>query len=90
MQVLNIEGFEKRVLYNAANQLRKGDDFGTLRPIIALTVADFLMFDDDDDPADRIITRFASSRRTPSSNTPRATSSSPSSNCQNSPSTSTS
>ncbi|MFH0775087.1 MAG: Rpn family recombination-promoting nuclease/putative transposase, partial [bacterium] len=36
MQVLNVEGFEKRVLYNAAKaystQLPKGEDFTTLEP----------------------------------------------------------
>jgi len=48
MQVLNVEGFEKRVLYNAAKaysaQLPKGEDFTTLKPIIALTITDFVMF----------------------------------------------
>ena len=48
MQVLNVEGFEKRVLYNAAksysSQLKKGQDFSTLEPIIALTITDFVMF----------------------------------------------
>lgn len=49
MQVLNVEGFEKRVLYNAAKlystQLQKSADFATLEPIIALTITDFTMFD---------------------------------------------
>jgi predicted transposase/invertase (TIGR01784 family) len=50
MQVLNVEGFEKRVLYNAAklysSQLKKGNSFTTLEPIIALTITDFMMFSD--------------------------------------------
>ena len=48
MQVLNILGFEKRILYNAAKaystQLSVGDDYTLLNPIIALTITDFEMF----------------------------------------------
>ena len=48
MQVLNVEGFEKRVLYNAAKlystQLKKSEQYATLEPIIALTITDFEMF----------------------------------------------
>lgn len=48
MQVLNVEGFEKRVLYNAAKlystQLKKSGKYTTLDPIIALTITDFEMF----------------------------------------------
>jgi predicted transposase/invertase (TIGR01784 family) len=58
MQVLNVEGFEKRILYNAAKsysiQLPKGEDFTTLKPIIALTITDFVMFNEVDD----VITYF--------------------------------
>ena len=49
MQVLNVEGFEKRILYNAAKtystQLMKAEAFSTLEPIIALTITDFIMFE---------------------------------------------
>ena len=48
MQVLNILGFEKRVLYNAekaySTQSSVGDDYTLLNPIIALTITDFEMF----------------------------------------------
>lgn len=48
MQVLNVEGFEKRVLYNAtkayAMQLDKGEQYNLLNPVIALTFTDFVMF----------------------------------------------
>ncbi len=48
MQVLNVLGFEKRVLYNAAKafsiQLNVGEDYTLLNPIIALTITDFEMF----------------------------------------------
>ncbi len=58
MQVLNVEGFEKRILYNAAKaysmQLHKAEAFAGLEPIIALTVTDFVMFKD----IKKVITRF--------------------------------
>ncbi|MBD2151128.1 Rpn family recombination-promoting nuclease/putative transposase [Pseudanabaena sp. FACHB-1277] len=48
MQVLNVEGFEKRILYNAAKayagQLDAGERYMNLQPVIALTIADFEMF----------------------------------------------
>jgi predicted transposase/invertase (TIGR01784 family) len=50
MQVLNVLGFEKRVLYNAAKafsiQLGVGEDYNLLNPVIALTITDFEMFAD--------------------------------------------
>ncbi|WP_446010347.1 Rpn family recombination-promoting nuclease/putative transposase [Candidatus Electrothrix sp.] len=52
MQVLSVEGFEKRVLYNAAKlystQLKKSEKYSTLEPIIALTITDFEMFQEFD------------------------------------------
>ena len=48
MQVVNVVGFEKRVLYNAAKfyatQLNVGDSYMLLNPVIALTIVDFEMF----------------------------------------------
>jgi predicted transposase/invertase (TIGR01784 family) len=59
MQVLNILGFEKRVLYNAAKafsiQLSVGEDYTLLNPVIALTITDFEMFPE---APDRIISRY--------------------------------
>lgn len=50
MQVLNVEAFEKRILYNAAKaystQLETGDKYALLNPVIALTITDFEMFED--------------------------------------------
>lgn len=58
MQVLNVLGFEKRVLYNATKafsiQLEVGEDYTLLNPIIALTITDFEMFPG----SDRIISRY--------------------------------
>jgi predicted transposase/invertase (TIGR01784 family) len=49
MQVLNVEGFEKRILYNAAKaysiQLNRAEEYALLNPVIALTITDFQMFD---------------------------------------------
>jgi predicted transposase/invertase (TIGR01784 family) len=60
MQVLNIPGLEKRVLYNAAkeysNQLIKGQDYRLLNPVIALTLTDFVMFPELEG---QVISRFA-------------------------------
>jgi predicted transposase/invertase (TIGR01784 family) len=58
MQVLNIEGFEKRILYNAAKaysiQLKQGEDYKCPNPVIALTITDFSMFSE----FDAVISRF--------------------------------
>jgi predicted transposase/invertase (TIGR01784 family) len=66
MQVLNVLGFEKRVLYNAAKafsiQLGVGEDYTLLNPVIALTITDFEMFPSSDSlldgKAERIISRY--------------------------------
>jgi predicted transposase/invertase (TIGR01784 family) len=58
MQVLNVAGFEKRILYNAAKsysiQLKAGEDYTLLNPVIALTIVDFPMFTE----LDPVISRF--------------------------------
>ena len=52
MQVLNHDGFEKRILFNAAKnysmQLIKGENYESLNPVIALTITNFEMFEDDE------------------------------------------
>lgn len=53
MQVLSHEGFEKRILYNAAKkysaQLKRGEDYHLLNPVIALTITDFSLFSEQAD-----------------------------------------
>ena len=58
MQVLNVEGFEKRVLYNAAkaysSQLKKSKkkkerNYRALNPVVALTITNFVMFPEHDE-----------------------------------------
>ena len=58
MQVLNVLGFEKRVLYNAAKafsiQLNVGGDYTLLNSVIALTITDFEMFPE----SPKVISRY--------------------------------
>ena len=58
MQILNVEEFEKRVIYNLAkaygNQLDSGQGYMMLQPFIALTITDFVLFEQ----TDKIITKF--------------------------------
>jgi predicted transposase/invertase (TIGR01784 family) len=64
MQVLNVEGFEKRILYNAAKtystQLHQGEGYLLLNPVIALTITDFVMFKS----IDSLLTRFILKEKT--------------------------
>ena len=59
MQVLHLAGFEKRVLYNAAKgyvlQLDIGHSYTRLLPVIAVTVADFILFPTIERPLTRFI-----------------------------------
>ncbi|NEO41199.1 MAG: Rpn family recombination-promoting nuclease/putative transposase [Moorea sp. SIOASIH] len=58
MQVLNVPAFDKRVIYNLAKtystQLKYGEGYSKLKPVIALTITDFTMFEE----TDRYLTRF--------------------------------
>ena len=50
MQVINVPGLEKRILFNAAkqysNQLLQGEEYEKLAPVVLLTITDFVMFKD--------------------------------------------
>jgi predicted transposase/invertase (TIGR01784 family) len=54
--VLNVEGFEKRVVYNAAKaytaQLKAGEDYPTLNDVVAVTICDFLLWPHQPDAPD--------------------------------------
>ncbi|MEZ2304238.1 MAG: Rpn family recombination-promoting nuclease/putative transposase [Microcoleus sp.] len=58
MQVLNVESFGQRILYNAAktyaSQLQKAQGYRMLKPVIALTITDFEMFKN----SNQLISRF--------------------------------
>ncbi|MGD1702823.1 Rpn family recombination-promoting nuclease/putative transposase [Dapis sp. BLCC M229] len=49
MQVSSMTGFGKRVVYNMvkgyANQLKVSDDYIRLKPVIAVTITDFILFE---------------------------------------------
>ncbi|NEQ27736.1 MAG: Rpn family recombination-promoting nuclease/putative transposase, partial [Microcoleus sp. SIO2G3] len=63
MQVLNVAAFDKRVLYNAAKvystQLKSGEGYSKLKPVIALTITDFEMFEN----RDKVISHFVFKER---------------------------
>jgi predicted transposase/invertase (TIGR01784 family) len=52
IQVLNVEGFEKRVVYNASkayvSQLRSGEQYPALCDVFGVTICDFNLWDDKD------------------------------------------
>ena len=58
MQVLNVAAFEKRVVYNAAKtystQLKAGEGYLKLNPVIALTITDFILFEN----TEKLISNF--------------------------------
>jgi predicted transposase/invertase (TIGR01784 family) len=63
MQVLNVAAFDKRVIYNAAKtystQLKSGEGYSKLKPVIALTITDFEMFEN----RDKVISHFVFKER---------------------------
>ena len=52
MQVLKVEGFEKRVVYNASKayvmQLRSGDEYPTLCDVVGVTICNFKLWPEKD------------------------------------------
>ena len=53
MQVLNVEGFEKRVVYNASKayvmQLRNAEEYPALCDVVGVTICDFALWPDTDE-----------------------------------------
>ena len=58
MQVIEVEGFQKRVVYNACKayttQLGVGDDYPKLNDVIAVTITDFLLWPAPEGAASRV------------------------------------
>jgi len=54
MQVLKVEGFEKRVVYNASKayvmQLRAAEEYPALCDVVGVTICNFNLWPDKDDP----------------------------------------
>jgi predicted transposase/invertase (TIGR01784 family) len=59
MQVLNVEGFEKRVVYNTSKayvmQLRTGEDYPQLDDVIGVTICDFQLWPDPPRESDELV-----------------------------------
>ncbi|NER50974.1 MAG: Rpn family recombination-promoting nuclease/putative transposase [Symploca sp. SIO1B1] len=62
MQIARVSAFSKRVTYNLskayANQLGIGENYLILTPVIALTITDFILFDEDVDKKVKVINKF--------------------------------
>ncbi len=62
MQVLQVEGFEKRVVYNVAkayvNQIPKGELYPTLNDVVGITICDFPLWPDEGDTKIPMLSRW--------------------------------
>jgi predicted transposase/invertase (TIGR01784 family) len=62
MQVLQVEGFEKRVVYNVAkayvNQITQGDGYPNLNDVVGITICDFALWPDTDARRLPMLTRW--------------------------------
>ncbi|HSN98415.1 MAG TPA: Rpn family recombination-promoting nuclease/putative transposase [Candidatus Nanopelagicales bacterium] len=68
MQVLNVEAFEKRVLYNVAkaftNQLEVGDDYPELNDVIGISICDFELWPRTQAPEVPMLSRWRMQEQT--------------------------
>jgi predicted transposase/invertase (TIGR01784 family) len=62
MQVLQVEGFEKRVVYNVAkayvNQIARGEGYPSLNDVVGITICDFELWPDADGRRLPMLTRW--------------------------------
>jgi predicted transposase/invertase (TIGR01784 family) len=62
MQVLQVEGFEKRVVYNVAkayvNQIAQGDGYPNLNDVVGITICDFALWPDTEGRRLPMLTRW--------------------------------
>jgi len=62
MQVLQVEGFEKRVVYNVAkayvNQIARGDGYPHLNDVVGITICDFVLWPDAEGRQLPMLTRW--------------------------------
>jgi hypothetical protein len=62
MQVLQVEGFEKRVVYNVAkayvNQIAQGDGYPNLNDVVGITICDFVLWPDTEARRLPMLTRW--------------------------------
>ena len=68
MQVLNVEAFEKRVVYNVAkaytNQLEVGDDYPELDDVIGISICDFELWPRHDGASVPMLSRWRMQEQT--------------------------
>ena len=54
MQLLNVEGFEERIVYNASKaftmQLRRAEDYPKLKDVVGVTICDFSLWPEPPEP----------------------------------------
>ncbi|MEZ4295151.1 MAG: Rpn family recombination-promoting nuclease/putative transposase [Polyangiaceae bacterium] len=62
MQVLQVEGFEKRVVYNVAkayvNQIARGELYPDLNDVVGITICDFELWPDNGERAIPMLSRW--------------------------------
>ncbi len=65
MQLLNVEGFEERIVYNASKaftiQLRRAEGYPKLKDVVGVTICDFCLWDEpgeDDEAAVPMLSRW--------------------------------
>jgi len=67
MQVLQVEGFEKRVVYNVAkayvNQIARGELYPDLNDVVGITICDFVLWPDNGDRAIPMLSRWEMTER---------------------------
>ena len=63
MQVLNVEGFEKRIVYNLCKaftaQLTAGDDYPVLNDVVAVTICAFVLWPSREPPHIPMLSRWS-------------------------------
>ncbi|MCX4245748.1 Rpn family recombination-promoting nuclease/putative transposase [Paraliomyxa miuraensis] len=67
MQVLQVEGFEKRVVYNVAkayvNQIARGELYPNLGDVVGITICDFELWPDDGERKIPMLSRWSMSEQ---------------------------
>jgi len=62
MQVLQVEGFEKRVVYNVArayvNQISRGEGYPSLNDVVGITICDFVLWPDTEERRVPMLSRW--------------------------------
>jgi predicted transposase/invertase (TIGR01784 family) len=63
MQVLQVEGFDKRVVYNVAkayvNQIARGEQYPSLDDVVGITICDFVLWPDEGERTIPMLSRWS-------------------------------